>query len=81
VYRIKGEHDGSKYYKARLVVKDFQQKEGIDYTDIFSPMVKMTTIRLVLRIVAAENLHLKQLDVKKAFFHGDLEENIYMRQP
>ena len=78
VYRIKNEHDGSKRYKARLVVKGFQQKEGIDYTEIFSPVVKMSTIRLVLRMVAAENLYLEQLDVKTAFLHGDLEEDIYM---
>uniref|UniRef100_A0A2N9IBW6 Integrase catalytic domain-containing protein n=1 Tax=Fagus sylvatica TaxID=28930 RepID=A0A2N9IBW6_FAGSY len=79
VYRVKEEHDGSKRYKARLVVKGFQQKEGVDYTDIFSPVVKLTTIRLVLGIVAAENLHLEQLDVKTAFLHGDLEEDIYMQ--
>ncbi|RVW83913.1 Retrovirus-related Pol polyprotein from transposon TNT 1-94 [Vitis vinifera] len=81
VYRIKNEHDGSKRYKARLVVKGFQQKEGIDYTEIFSPVVKMSTIRLVLGMVAAENLHLEQLDVKTAFLHGDLEEDLYMIQP
>nr|CAN77134.1 hypothetical protein VITISV_039954 [Vitis vinifera] len=81
VYRIKNEHDGSKCYKARLVVKGFQQKEGIDYTEIFSPVVKMSTIRLVLGMVAAENLHLEQLDVKTAFLHGDLEEDLYMIQP
>ena len=80
VYRIKNEHDGSKRYKARLVVKGFQQKEGIDYTEIFSPVVKMLTIRLVLGMVVAENLHLEQLDVKTAFLHGDLEEDIYMIQ-
>ena len=80
VYRIKNEHDGSKRYKARLVVKGFQQKEGIDYTEIFSPVVKMSTIRLVLGMVVAENLHLEQLDVKTAFLHGDLEEDIYMIQ-
>uniref|UniRef100_A0A2N9EUG1 Retrovirus-related Pol polyprotein from transposon TNT 1-94 n=1 Tax=Fagus sylvatica TaxID=28930 RepID=A0A2N9EUG1_FAGSY len=79
VYRVKEEHDGSKRYKARLVVKGFQQKEGVDYTDIFSPVVKLTTIRLVLGIVATENLHLEQLDVKTAFLHGDLEEDIYMQ--
>jgi hypothetical protein len=81
VFRIKGEHDGSKRYKARLVVKGFQQKEGIDYTDIFSPVVKMTTIRIVLSIVAAEDLHLEQLDVKTTFLHGELVEEIYMKQP
>ena len=53
----------------------------IDYFEIFSPVVKLTTIRVVLGIVAAENLHLEQLDVKTAFLHGDLEEDIYMQQP
>ncbi|KAI9159859.1 hypothetical protein LWI28_002621 [Acer negundo] len=81
VFRIKEEHDGSKRYKARLVVKGFQQKEGIDYTDIFSTVVKLTTIRLVLSIVVAKRLYLEQLDVKTAFLHGDLEEEIYMQQP
>ena len=80
VYRIKNEHDGSKRYKAKLVVKRFQQKKGIDYSEIFSPVVKMSTIRLVLGMVAAENLHLEQLDVKIAFLHGDLEEDLYMIQ-
>ena len=81
VYIIKNEHDGSKRYKARLVVKGFQQKKGIDYLEIFSPVVKISTIRLVLGMVAVENLHLEQLDMKTAFFHGGLEEDIYMIQP
>ena len=80
VYRIKNEHDGSKCYKARLVVKGFQQKKGIDYSEIFSLAVKMSTIRLLLGMVAIENLHLEQLDVKMAFLHGDLKEDIYMIQ-
>lgn len=81
LYRVKEEHDGSMRYKARLVVKGFQQKEGIDYNDIFAPVVKLTTIRTVLSIVASQDLYLEQLDVKTAFLHGDLEEEIYMHQP
>ena len=81
VYRIKEEPNGSKRYKARLVVKGFQQKEGVDYTEIFSPVVKMVTIRTVLGLVAQEDLHLQQMDVKTAFLHGDLDEEIYMKQP
>ncbi|KAL5838301.1 hypothetical protein ACOSQ3_015470 [Xanthoceras sorbifolium] len=81
VYRVKEEYDGSKRFKARLVVKGFQQKEGIDYTEIFAPVVKLNTIRSVLSIVASENLHLEQLDVKTAFLHGNLQEEIYMHQP
>jgi len=62
-------------------VKGFQQRQGIDFIEIFSHVVKMTTIRVILSIVAAENLHLEQLDVKTAFLHGDLEEAIFMAQP
>ena len=80
VYRIKNEHDGSKRYNARLVVKGFQQKEGINFTKIFSLVVKMSTIRLVLGMVTAENLHLEQLDMKTEagkemiWLHGFLDE-------
>ena len=57
VYIIKNKHDGSKRYKARLVVKGFQQKKDIDYLEIFSPVMKMLTVKLVLGMVAIENLH------------------------
>ena len=63
------------------MVKGFEQKKGIDYDEIFSPVVKMTSIRAILSLVATENLFLEQLDVKTAFLHGDLEEDIYMHQP
>jgi len=63
------------------VVKGFAQKHGIDFDEIFSPVVKITSIRNVLGIVATKYLHLEQLDVKTAFLHGDLEEELYMQQP
>ena len=81
VYRLKEEDGGRKRYKARLVVKGFAQKNGIDFNEIFSPFVKMTSIKTLLSPVAIEDLHLEQLDVKTTFLHGDLEEEIYMKQP
>nr|GEU98644.1 retrovirus-related Pol polyprotein from transposon TNT 1-94 [Tanacetum cinerariifolium] len=81
VFRVKEEQDDKKRYKARLVVKGFQKKKGVNYNEIFSSVVKMTTIRFVLSIVAIENLHLEQSDVKTSFLDGDLDEDIYMTQP
>ena len=57
MFKIKEEHDGSKRYNARLVVNGFQQKERIDYIDIFSAVVKQTMIQLVLSIITAEWLY------------------------
>ena len=68
-------------YKARLVAKGYAQKEGIDYNGVFSPVVKHSSIRILLALVAHLDLELVQLDVKTAFLHGDLEEEIYMTQP
>jgi hypothetical protein len=68
-------------FKARLVTKGFSQISGIDYNDVFSPVVKHSSIRALLGIVAMHDLELEQLDVKTAFLHGDLEEEIYMDQP
>ena len=82
VFRIKYEDgDLPPRYKARLVVKGYSQKKGIDYDEIFSPVVKMSSIRVVLGLAASLDLEVEQMDVKTAFLHGDLEEEIYMEQP
>lgn len=68
-------------YKARIVVKGFSQIEGIDFDEIFSPVVRFETVRLVLALCALEDWHITGLDVKNAFLYGELDEEIYMEQP
>ncbi|GJY62667.1 retrovirus-related pol polyprotein from transposon TNT 1-94 [Tanacetum coccineum] len=75
------EHTSRPRYKARLVVKGFSQKRGIDFDEIFSPVVKMGSIRVVLGLAASLDLEVEQMDVKTAFLHGDLDKEIYMEQP
>ncbi|KAD6118818.1 hypothetical protein E3N88_10089 [Mikania micrantha] len=82
IFKRKMKADGSiDKYKARLVIKGFRQKEGLDYFDTYSPVTRITSIRMVLAIAALRNLEVHQMDVKTAFLNGDLEEEIYMEQP
>lgn len=81
IYRLKSEVDGSECYKVRLVVKGYAQIAGIDFSEIFSPVAKHSSIRIVLSLVACMDLEFEQLDIKPAFLHGDLDEDIYMEQP
>ena len=69
----------------RLVARGFTQKEGIDYQEVFAPVVKHVSMeiwrRMLLPLVVNQNLELEQMDVKTAFLHGSLEEHLYMYQP
>lgn len=68
-------------YKARLVVRGFEQKEGKDYFEVFSPVARLMSIRLILSIAASEGMKIMTFDVKTAFLHGKLDERIFMYQP
>lgn len=80
VYKTKLENNSVRY-KARLVAKGFCQKYGEDYDEIFSPVARSTTIRVLLSMAGKLNLRVRQFDVKTAFLNGKLDEEIYMAQP
>lgn len=82
IFRVKRHADGSvDKFKARLVAKGFHQRPGVDYTEIFSSVVKPATIRAVLSIVVMRGWELRQMDVNNAFLNGALTETIFMVQP
>ena len=82
IFKRKLKTDGSiDKYKARLVVKGFRQKEGLDYFDTYSPVTRITSIRMLIAIASLYNPEIHQMDVKTAFLNGELDEEIYIEQP
>jgi hypothetical protein len=82
VYKVKHNANGSvSRYKARLVAKGYAQTYGIDYEKTYSPIAKMITIRTIIIMATIKGWSLHQMDVKNVFFHGDLQEEVYMEQP
>jgi hypothetical protein len=82
VYKTKYDSKGKiKRFKVRLVAKGFTKREGIDYTETFSPIFKKDSFRIVMTLVAYYDLELYQMDVKTVFLNGDLQESVYMAQP
>jgi hypothetical protein len=82
IFLHKYNSDGSlTRHKARWVVRGFTQQPGINFDETFSPVVKTTTIRVVLSLALSQNWPIHQLDVKNAFLHGHLTKEVYSQQP
>ena len=82
VFKPKLNPDGSlDRLKACVVAKGYHQVDGLDYTETFSPVIKPGTIRMVLTIALVKKWPIRQLDVKNAFLHGLISEDIHMEQP
>ncbi|KAK8952504.1 hypothetical protein KSP39_PZI004609 [Platanthera zijinensis] len=82
VFVVKFGPDGTvDRYKARLVAKGFTQTYGVDYFDTFSPVARLSTIRVLLSVAVNKDWPLSQLNIKNAFLYGDLQEAVYMEQP
>ena len=82
VFTVKFNPDGSiARLKARLIAKGYSQTYGVDYSNTFSLIAKLTSVRLFISLAASYDWDLHQLDIKNVFLHGDLQEEVYMEQP
>jgi Reverse transcriptase (RNA-dependent DNA polymerase)/gag-polypeptide of LTR copia-type len=82
VFKVKRDSNGNvQRYKARLVAQGFTQQHGIDYTEVFAPVVKQVSIRTILALAAYHDWEIEQLDVETAFLYAPVEEEIFMRLP
>jgi hypothetical protein len=81
VYKVKKDERGAVVkHKARLVARGFVQREGIDFEEVFAPVARMESVRLLLALAAAKDWQVHHLDVKSAFLNGDLAEEVYVKQ-
>jgi hypothetical protein len=82
VFKVKKDVDGNiTKYKARLVAKRYAQREGVDFDEVFAPVARIETVRLLIALAAQHGWQVHRMDIKSAFLNGDLREEVYVQQP
>lgn len=82
VFKLKKDSDRQVIkHKARLLAKGYVQREGIDFEEVFAPIARLNTVRVILALAAHQSWEVHHLDVKSAFLNGELEEEVYVTQP
>jgi hypothetical protein len=80
VYKIKKDVEGNLVkHKARLVAKGYVQEQGVDFEEVFAPVARMESVRLLMALAAQESWKLHHIDVKSTFLNGELEEEVYVK--
>lgn len=82
VFKIKRNADGSiNKFKARLIAKGYVQRSGVDFDEVFVPVARLETVRVLIALAASSNWEIHHLDVRTAFLHGELKEDVFVSQP
>jgi hypothetical protein len=82
VFKVKkGKHGQIEKFKARLCVRGFEQERGVDFDEVFSPVMRHNSLRTLLALAAVHDYEIKQMDVRTAFLHGELEEDVFIYAP
>ena len=81
VYKVKRNADNTTRFKAKVVIKGFQQIEGVDYDESYPPVPKFVTFRMLMALAAVQDFEIDQMDVITAFLHPELDKEVYMEQP
>ena len=82
VFKVKKDPNGNIVkYKARLVAKGYAQRHGVDFDEVFAPVARIETVRVLLALAAQDGWQVHHMDVKSAFLNGDMSETVYVQQP
>jgi hypothetical protein len=80
-FKIKNDDEGCVKHKARLVAKEYVQGECVNFEEVFAPVARMESVRLLIALAAQKSWKIHHMDVKSAFLNGEIEGDVYVNQP